>query len=88
MSKECDCCFISLILGVIGFVVLTIASPILLLYGFFSTEWLIEDLTNRTAESKDLYSKSYRTTIKPSGQIRAFGLYKKCDQTGCIDESK
>lgn len=71
MSDDQDVCFCILALAAITFSFMTIASPVFLLYGFFSGEWLIENrtsLSNTTGEDTIIY-----------------GLYRKCHNQSCSD---
>ena len=86
-SDDFDCgvclwyvCVIKLIGVVIGLVFMTITSPGWLLYGFFTTEWLIKDSSNNNG----LYS----TTTVDLTQREYYGLYMKCYQGNCEDYSK
>ena len=64
-------CFCGLILTVITFIFMTVASPGFLLYGFFSGEWLIEDLSGTLLSTGTGDDKIY------------YGLYKKCQNERC-----
>ena len=78
-DDKCGCgCYLILVGAVLTFIFMTVASPGFLLYGFFSTEWLTEDIdylptiaTDRTWYSgdgggdddyNDDYYGRYRTT--------------------------
>ena len=51
---------------------MTVASPGFLLYGFFSGEWLIEDISNSSIVNQT------------SGDYNIYyGLYEKCYQGNC-----
>ena len=59
-------CLCGLVLTVITFIFMTVTSPGFLLYGFFSGEWLIEDLSGTPFSTSTGDDKNY------------YGLYRKC----------
>ena len=90
MSEDSSCesvlLFITCLLAIFAF--FTITSPGFLLYGFFSTEWLIENATRPTNGSENDDYGIYRTTTPDPDDKIHHGLYLKCYHGNCVSESK
>ena len=70
----CTLLLCGLVLTVIAFIFMTVASPGFLLYGFFSAEWLIDNSTSLSTTEGD--NKIF------------YGLYKKCQNGNCSSYGK